>query len=379
MRLPNTFAIPFLLLCAATNVNAAEKSLGRPLRVAVVLDFTGKMLATEEVMDGLNEAIKVAQSNSKLEVSLSTFDSHTDGAGTVLAMQKALASGPDLVIAEIFSSKALLAAELAEEAGRIMITPLATAPVVTAGRRFVFRACFSDAFLASRLAEFAWTDLGAQSMALMVDSGQTYSQQFAESFSKRYRELGGKIVADERFIDSTVDFAPALGRIAAAKPQAVLLPVYNTPAARVLSQAAKLGYSALRWLGGDGWAPTTVFHELVMDPHLGLDAFWVSHTAMKPITKVMQDFDAQFRLHQGHPPGSRAPLGYDSLMLYIEALRSTGWDPTPVKIADALRALRPYQGTSGLISFNGGQDPAKSVFIQHLTDKGDETFREIKP
>jgi ABC-type branched-subunit amino acid transport system substrate-binding protein len=116
-----------------------------------------------------------------------------------------------------------------------------------------------------------------------------------------------------------------------------------------------------------------------MDPHLGLDAFWVSHTAMKPMTKVMQDFDAQFRLHQGHPPGSRAPLGYDSLMLYVEALRSTGWDPAPGKIADALRALRPYQGSSGLISFNGGQDPAKSVFIQHLTDKGDETFREIKP
>ena len=46
--------------------------------------------------------------------------------------------------------------------------PAASNPLVTAGRRYVFRSCFSDDFQGRVMARFAREDLGARTAAVVV-------------------------------------------------------------------------------------------------------------------------------------------------------------------------------------------------------------------
>ena len=339
------------------------------IKVALVFDLSGRREASAGVVKGIELARDQLRAKGVI-LDLISFNSQSDALGTRNAMLEALAASPDLIIAEVYSSKAVVAAEMAEQAKRVMITPYATSPVVTAGRQFVFRACFSDEFQGRRLADFAIDQLKARTTAIVIDAGQIYSKTLAESFRARYLQRGGTIVAEEPVLAETPAFGEILQRIAAKQPQLVFLPLYDKATALLLNEAIAKGYTSPTFLGGDGWGATGTFKQMVLEKKAPLKAFWISHVdetfKSRPAALFAQRFQAAYK----SLPSESSSLGYDAAMLGVIAVSAAGPNASQQKIADTLRAMRPYQGVSGVIQFKQKQDPAKSMFVIQPDGKG---------
>ena len=137
--------------------------------MGVVFDLSARREPTNDVVRGIEFAAAKLRRQG-IEIQLETFDSKSYGLGTREAMLTMLKSHSDLIIPEVDSSKAVIVAEIDEKGRRVMITPYATSPIVTAGLKYVFRTCFSDDFQGMRLAEFAVHELKRGTAALIIDS-----------------------------------------------------------------------------------------------------------------------------------------------------------------------------------------------------------------
>ena len=130
-----------------------EFANARTPRVTLVVDGQTQKTVWLEVAEGAKLAVKEMRASGK-KVQFEVVDSGTTAVGTRVEMLKLMKFPPDIVVAEIDSSKAAVAAEIAESNRVVMITPFATSPRVVAGKKFVFRACVPDDVIANRLAHY---------------------------------------------------------------------------------------------------------------------------------------------------------------------------------------------------------------------------------
>ena len=90
-------------------------------------------------------------------------------------------------------------------------------------------------------------------MAILFDFKQDYSVGLADFFRKKFKELGGEIVADERYTERRHRVPRAahddpLGE----RPTPIFVPGYYTEVGLIAKQARELGLN-VPLLGGDGW------------------------------------------------------------------------------------------------------------------------------
>ncbi len=156
------------------------------------------------------------------------------------------------VVGAVMSKVSLAGAEVAEASRTPMISSSSTSQFVTLGKRYVFRACFTDPFQGYADAHIAWDTLKARRAAVLYDSANDYNKGLAEIFKRVFTQLGGEVVAYESYPERSNDFKPQLTKILPAAPDVLFLPNYYNDVALQVSQAREIGIKAA-FLGGDGW------------------------------------------------------------------------------------------------------------------------------
>ena len=131
------------------------------------------------------------------------------------------------------------------------VSPTATNPLVTQGKKYAFRACFIDPFQGEVAARFARNELKAQTAAVIIDQAQDYCVGLANYFEKEFVKLGGKIVSNTYIQTGDQDFSAQLSAVQATKPDIIYAPNYYTEDALMAKQARDLGIK-LPILTGDG-------------------------------------------------------------------------------------------------------------------------------
>lgn len=352
----------------------------RILRVALIFDLSGRREPALDVVKGIEGATEVLNASGDVEVILKKYNSGSDAAGTRLATLQVLKDTPDLVIAEIDSSKAVIAAQMLEQGKRVMITPYATSPAVTEGSKFVFRTCFDDRFQGQRLAGFAMDRLKAKTAAIFSDGGELYSQTLAKAFRSAFEAAGGRIVRDEKILPSSVSFKEQLDAANMSHADLIFLPVYEQTAARFINESIQRADARYTFLGGDGWGATRPFKDVVFRPTTTVSGYWVSHYSGDFADSHLKMVDVQFKKFAGVNLNASSAIGYDTMMIAAKALSTVSSDKiSQTDLANALRAMPAYAGLTGTIHYHGNQDPEKSLFIRKINrDKmGFET--ELKP
>ena len=271
-----------------------------------------------------------------------------------------------------FSRDAIPVASLAEQASIPMITPMSSHPRTTLGKRFVFRVAFSDDLQGAAMARFAYRTLGAHRAAILADVAGEYSRHLAEVFKREFERVGGQVVAVEQFTsDADPDFGPQLLRIRGARPDVIFLPNFIKPAATELVQARRLGIRAI-FLGTDSWDP-----RLSAVPEAD-GAYFTSQWHPGVGTPEGERFNAGYAAAYGRSPVTTAAATYDALQLLFQAIESAG-SVDPAAIRDALAATRGYRGVTGELSYRGGGDPRKSVFVLQVIQGGAAFERRVDP
>ena len=73
----------------------------------------------------------------------------------------------------------------------------------------------------------------------------------------------------------------------------------------------------------------------------------------------MEDYKARYN---GKTPDAMAALGYDSMMILVDAIKRTGGTDEP-KLRDAIAATKDFDGVTGKTTINEKRDATKSAVI----------------
>ena len=263
------------------------------------------------------------------------------------------------VIGEVASSRSLAAAPIAQQHGIPMISPSSTNPKVTEQGDFIFRVCFIDPFQGTVMAKFAVEHLKAKKIAVLRDIKSDYSVGLADYFIKKFKELGGEIVADEKYQGNDSSFEGQLTQIRAKKPDAIFVPGYYTEVGLIAKQAKKLGIK-VPLLGGDGW-DSAKLNEIG-----GADidgSFFSNHYTTESTDPVVLDFIKKFKeTYSGETPDGLAALGYDAGKVLIEAMERAA-ELKPALIRDEIAKTKDFVGVTGKITIDAARNANKSAVV----------------
>ncbi len=130
------------------------------------------------------------------------------------------------IIGEAISADTMAGNPISEKAQIPSITPTATNPLVTQGKQYAFRACFTDPFQGEVAAKFALETLKARTAALIIDHSQDYSVGLGNFFEIEFQKLGGKVVSKTFIQTGDQDFSAQLSSVEEKKPDLIYAPIY---------------------------------------------------------------------------------------------------------------------------------------------------------
>ena len=328
------------------SITGKEASLGQS-------SHQGTVLAVETI----NAAGGVL--GKKLELITEDTQSKAGESGT--AVRKLISRDKVVaILGEVASSRSLEGAPVAQRAKVPMITPASTNPKVTEIGDYIFRVCFIDPFQGPVMAKFALNTLKAKRIAILSSSSSAYSVGLAKYFKEAFLAGGGQVVAEPKYAEGDKDFKAQLTSIKAAGVDAIFSPGYYNEGALIVKQARDLAIT-VPVFGGDSWEAEALM-ELGGKAVEG--AFLCSHYSPQDPSPRVQEFVSAYKARWGNgfAPDSNASLGYDSVLVLVDAIKRAG-STDRTKIRDALAVTKNFPAVTGNITINEKRDASKNAVI----------------
>lgn len=307
-------------------------------------------------------------------VELIILDNESTPIGATLAAKKAVKLQATAVIGGIWSSHCLAIAPILQQEGIPMISTSSTIPKVTRIGDYIFRVCFTDSIQGKVMAQFAYTELGAQTAIVLKTLDEIYSLTLAEFFVNTFQQYGGKVLFEGNYRIKAVDFENILKEVQMLKPDVVFVPGFSRDSGLLIKQAVSMGIQTI-FLGGDGFGQIHDYGSSAVE-----GSFYSNH--WHPEVRSEKSIHLQNIYKQKYKKKITtvwAPLAYDAVMVLADAIRrAESIDRT--RIRESLAGTNGFQGVTGIISFDEYGDPLnKPVVIIKLQKKDHVYFKSIKP
>ena len=355
---PVALAVALAVLTFAPGIFAQE-----PIKIGQFASLTGKEASLgQSSSNGTMMAIDDLNASGGVlgrPLLLITEDTQSKPGESATAVKKLISR--DKVIAllgEVASSRSLEAAPVAQAAKVPMISPASTNPKVTETGAYIFRTCFIDPFQGPVMARFARERLKAKRIALMVSNSSAYSIGLAKFFRESFVANGGTIVLEQKYSEGDKDFKAQLTAIKAAGVDAVFNPGYYNEGALIVRQARDLGLT-LPVFGADSWEAEALI-ELGGKAVEG--AYLCSHYSPEDPSPRVQNFVAAYKKRFGSTPDSNASLGYDSVLVLVDAIRRAGTTERGA-LREAIATTRDFQAVTGKITIDSDRNASKNAVI----------------
>lgn len=335
-----------------------------PIKIGVYEPMTGAMAAGGQMTwEGIALAHEMQPTVLGRPIKLILVDNKSDKVESANAVARLVEQEKVVaIIGSYGSSNSIAGGDVAEKAGIPMVTDSATNPLVTQGKKFVFRACFIDPFQGEVMAKYAFHNLKLTKVAILKDVAQDYSVGLANYFKKTFTKLTGdanSVVAEVAYQTGDQDFTAQLTQVISSKAEAVFVPGYFGDAALIAKQLRQLG-SKIPILGGDALdAP-----ELMSIGGKAAEGVTISsfYSAEAPANEVAKKFVAAYKSKYGKTPNANAALGFDTYNMVVDAIRRAG-STDPKAIRDALATTKGFIGVTGSISIDENGDATKDAVI----------------
>lgn len=266
------------------------------------------------------------------------------------------------ILGEAISGNSMAGNPISEKAMIPSVSPTATNPLVTQGKKYAFRACFIDPFQGQVAARFARNELKAQTAALIIDQAQDYCVGLANYFEKEFEKLGGKIVSKTYIQTGDQDFSAQLSAVQASKPDIIYAPNYYTEDALLAKQARDLGIK-LPILTGDGAQDETLIKVggAAVENMYFTGHFHKQAATTERAKEYIKRYEEKFKKEAG----AFDALGADAYFLLIDAIKRAG-SADGTKIREALANTKDFRGVSGTITMGEEGNPIKSMVINKV-------------
>jgi branched-chain amino acid transport system substrate-binding protein len=350
-----------------------------PIRIGVYLPLTGQNAFGGQLeLDGVRMAHEEKPEVLGRKVELFVVDNKSDKVESANAVKRLIEREKVVaVIGTYGSSLAMAGGEVAESAGIPMVGTSCTNPLVTQGKKYIFRVCFIDPLQGAGAATYAHKVIGAQKAALLTDVANDYAVGLAGFFERSFLKLGGEIVAKLNYNSGDQDFTAQLTEIISKEPDILFIPAYFAEGAIIMKQAQELGVE-FQIMGGDAMDNPQIV-EIGGDAVEGfVHTTFPYDPSMEDMNPVARRFTDNWMAKRSDDPNVNAALGYDSYMILIDAIERAG-SADPEAITAALAATKDFEGVTGLTTINETHDAEKPIGIVQIKDGKKQYIATITP
>lgn len=355
-------------MTAGCGSNSEEDA--KEIRIGAVQPLSGDLAAYgKATLNGvelrINEINKQGGINGK-PIKLIIEDNKGDGNESRNAFRKlALSDKVTVVIAPVTSGNSLKIRELAADYKVPSISPTATNDTVTLDNPYMFRTIFNDSFQGRVIANFMLNNLNLKKAAILKDMSSDYSKGLSENFSATLQEKGGKIVAVENYQPKDTNFNAQLKNIKDSGAEALFVPGYPPDVQNIIKQIKILDLDIIL-LGADGWDND----DIIKGSGDRIDGSYIvgAFASDDPQTHV-QEFVKKYKATHEPDPGMFEALGYDTVSLIVEALKS-GEDREAVR--KSLTEIDGFQAVTGKITMTEQGDAVKSAAVLKIVHKDND-------
>jgi branched-chain amino acid transport system substrate-binding protein len=361
----------FVLGVALCCVLAGPAIAAEPVKIGTYLPMTGVVAAYGQMgWSGIEAAKKMEPEVLGRPVEITLVDTKSDKVEAANAVSRLVEKENVVaILGEMISGNTIAGSDHAERSRIPMVSPTATNPIVTQGKKYIFRVCFIDPDQGRIAAKLAQDRLKAKSAALIYDISQDYCVALAAFFKKEFTKRGGKILAEAKFKTGDRDFTPQLSSLAAVSPDVIYAPIYYTECALIAKQAQEMGLD-VPILAGDG-AQAPELLQLGGDAVEGI--YLTAHFHREMIsTERGKKFVKLYKQETGKDLDAFSAMGADAYFITLDAIRRAG-EADPRKIREALAATRDFPGVSGKITLQPNGNAIKSMVINKVMD-GEFTY-----
>ncbi|MEQ5829283.1 ABC transporter substrate-binding protein [Sulfitobacter sp. NFXS29] len=350
---------PLKKLAAAAALTALSVTPGlaqdEPIKIGALYNSTGGMSSLDgPSLKGAQLAAKLVNENGGVlgrQIELLAPDTRTDQQETAKAAQRVLSEGVVAGIGQSDTTFVMAAAPLFQEAGIPFVTSGATHPELPQWvGNYMFMAPFGDDDQSYAIADYAVDEMDAKTAVVWTDQSMDFTKALSKFFKERFVERGGDIVAEDSFMIGDTDFSAQIARLKSTDPapDIIFVSAIPTEAGLTVKQIREAGLE-LPIVSGDGFDTDLV--ATTPGPDLANDVWFSTHTYRgddRPeVGKFIADYNEEYGMD---PENAFAPLGYDALMLVVDAIERAG-SAEPDAIRDELEKTRDFKAVTGTISY----------------------------
>ncbi|MFM8862579.1 MAG: branched-chain amino acid ABC transporter substrate-binding protein [Acidimicrobiia bacterium] len=286
------------------------------------------------------------------KVEIVPIDDKADPEAGTAAATAAVAKGLEGVVGPYNSGVGLRTLPIYTAAG---LVPLRfTSADTTAGLGFTLQPMTSQIAPVATDAIVKWAK--ATSVALIVDSTQTYNKDAAAAMAKTLPAAGARITTTVEITPGGTSYADAVAKALATNPQLVYVVAYYPEAGLVAKAMADAGTAAkcLADFGAydNGFVTAAGTAAATTCPLVGVPAPDDFPGAAERVTAFNKKF--------GTGPGVWSPYAYDSVLVLADAIGRAG-STAAADVSAALAATKGWSGWTGTVSFaspSGNRVPA---------------------
>jgi branched-chain amino acid transport system substrate-binding protein len=347
------------------------------VKIGAYLPMTGAVAAYgQDAWNGLQIAKEMKPNVLSKKITLVLADTKSDKIEAANAVSRLIEKEKVIaLIGEMISGNTLAGGPIAEKAKIPSVAPTATNPLVTQGKKYVFRVCFIDPVQGEIAAKYAFQNLKAKKAALIVDKSQDYCVGLAKFFKDAFIKLGGKIVAETFCVTEDKDFSAQISTIKPTNPDVVYAPNYYSPVALFSKQARELGVKA-PILSGDG-AQADELIQIGGKEVEGL-AFTGHFHPKAATTKLAKDFMARFQKKFKAEANAFHALGADAYFVLVDAI-SRAKSTKGEAVRAALASTKNFEAISGRLSIGEDGNAVKPMVINVVKNGKFEYLTTINP
>lgn len=226
-------------------------------------------------------------------------------------------------------------------------------------------------------ADLAKETLGKDKAAVLYNVGSDYAHGFRQFFVEHYKALGGKMVADEGYRETDVDFRAQLTKIKNSGADVLFLPGMGKDMALIIKQASELGMGGLTIIGGDGYGE--FMNEIAGDAMKG--TYWVNHTYLED--PVMAPIFARYKevYKDDCKEFVNGTMAYDATYWVADAITRAGKAEGPA-IAKALEQTKGLKLNHAVLTINPeDHNPVKKagIILRIGDDLKAKFYKKVEP
>lgn len=357
-------------------------SLGCPsdnkVILGVVLPLSGQAeIYGQSIQRGIELAFAEVEGDPAYpyEVTMISKDSKGDPNTAAQQLEELFDAGAIAAIGGVTSDEAQAMVEVADRRDRVLLSPSASSPELTAISRNFFRIFPSDFVEGTKMGQVAKQKLNLSTMVVLATSAP-YGQGIQGVFANEFARQQGTIEETLEFPPSTSDVSGLVERVTTLDPDGVYLAGYWEELCTLIKGLRAGGYQK-RILTTSAFATQQAF-ECAGEQANGV-LFTQTVFELNSESDMIRSFVGAYRSRYGNEdPDLYAAHGYDAMRIMLDAIQRGG--PLPSDFQKSLLNLQgnPFTGVTGSIQFDEKGDVQKYPRVYVVADgKAADYDREI--